>query len=377
LHAEPSYFLACEDGKIIDTQDRDKTIIFKKGDLFEVANQGSGRIKSVNKYKEGAPKKLDSFSKSRSECWSDSGDPICPLIVVYTTTQYKHTYDHSGFLELKSGCWFKSEKKIPIKDKTSKDFLGEIGSILKDPNRAREEIVEKTLDKEFVDVMCSPHATQFSVAGNMLTDIKMEKSEKHLKWVEKDRLYEEARNERIRQEEEAKEESARLEREEQRILQEKQEAELRDWKESLRKKYGVEKVVGINLLEVNPYEFEGHTIAVVVQFQKMLSKTSAIFFSGYTNLSDSTGVPDQIIITGIPKGTHFKSGFMAPRMMLALKGKGTIDGTNAFGAKIQAPHFQWIGIISGEQKSVFEEQRDISRENALQNMRNSRPNRAQ
>ena len=154
----------------------------------------------------------------------------------------------------------------------------------------------------------------------------------------------------------------------------KGEAALRDKDKILRKKYGVEKDVGIALLEVNPYEFEGHTIAVVVQFQKMLSRTSAIFFSGYTNLSDSTGVPDQIIVTEIPKGTHLKSGFMAPRMMLALKGKGAIDGTNAFGAKIKAPHFQWVGIISGEQKSVFEEQRDISRENALQNIKNSRRN---
>ncbi len=161
------------------------------------------------------------------------------------------------------------------------------------------------------------------------------------------------------------------------LKQAKQEAALRDKDEILKKKYGVEKVVGINLLEVNPYEFEGHTIAVVVQFQKMLSKSSAIFFSGYTNLSDSTGVPDQIIVTGIPKGTHFQSGFMAPRMMLALKGKGTVAGTNAYGARIKAPHFQWVGIISGEQKSVFEEQRDISRENALQNMRNGRPSRNQ
>ena len=161
------------------------------------------------------------------------------------------------------------------------------------------------------------------------------------------------------------------------LKQAKQEAALRDKDEILKKKYGVEKVVGINLLEVNPYEFEGHTIAVVVQFQKMLSKSSAIFFSGYTNLSDSTGVPDQIIVTGIPKGTHFKSGFMAPRMMLALKGKGTIAGTNAYGAKVKAPHFQWIGIISGEQKSVFEEQRDNSRQDALRNAERSRsiPNR--
>jgi len=64
-------------------------------------------------------------------------------------------------------------------------------------------------------------------------------------------------------------------------------------------------------------------------------------------------------------------------MMLALKGKGTIAGTNAYGAKVKAPHFQWIGIISGEQKSVFEEQRDNSRQDALRNAERSRsiPNR--
>ena len=109
----------------------------------------------------------------------------------------------------------------------------------------------------------------------------------------------------------------------------------------------------------------------------MLSKDSASFYSGYTDLESHTNVSDEIIVTGIPKGTHFESGPFSPRMMLALKGKGTIAGTNAFGAKINAPHFQWIAIISGKQQSVFEEKRDVSRKNALQNMRNARPSRAQ
>ena len=64
-------------------------------------------------------------------------------------------------------------------------------------------------------------------------------------------------------------------------------------------------------------------------------------------------------------------------MMLTLKGKGTIAGTNAFGAKIKAPYFQWIALISGKQSSVFEEQRDVNRKNALQNMQNARPRREQ
>ena len=88
----------------------------------------------------------------------------------------------------------------------------------------------------------------------------------------------------------------------------------------------------------------------------MLSKNSASFYSGYTDLEHYTNVYDEIIVTGIPKGTHFESGLYAPRMLLVLKGKGTMAGTNAFGAKINAPHFQWIDIISGAQPSVFEEQ---------------------
>lgn len=377
LYAELSYFLACEEGKIIDGQDRDKNISFKKGDLFEVPNHASNQtgLPSVNKYEEGTPKKLakagkkrklNDHTESRSNCWSDSGDPICPLAVSYKTAWYRTTYsnqkaiyDHYGLVELKLGCWFKSVNAIPFKDKSNIGllrealnitFLGEVANAIEGTRRSAEEelFVDKTLDKEFVDSMCSPHATQFSVAGNMITDIKMEKSEKHLKWVEKERLDEEAMNERLRQEEEAKEEKARIEREEQRILREKEAAELKAWQEEIRRKYGVEKVARIGDLEINPYEYEGRTIAVLVQFQKMLSSTSAIFFSGYTNLRDATGAPDQIIVTGIPKGTHFKGGFMAPKVMLALKGKGTIDGTNAFGANIRAPHFQWVGIIYRE-----------------------------
>ena len=363
LHAEESYFLACEDvkitinntsgdimallnGGIIDREDKNMTIPFKKGNLFRVANGGGGWVKTVNKYKEGYPKYEGSFSQFRSECWSDSGEPVCPLQVVFTTTGPDR--DYNGFVELTSGCWFgvDSEKTIPVKNMEGKGFAENIGSFFKD--RYKAKLVEKTLDKEIVDAMCSPHSTQLSVAGHTFTDIKMEKSEKHLKWVEKDRLHEEARRERIRQEEKAKEEKARIEREEQRILREKEAAKLKAWQEEIRRKYGVEKVARIGDLEINPYEYEGRTIAVLVQFQKMLSSTSAIFFSGYTNLRDATGAPDQIIVTGIPKGTHFKGGFMAPKVMLALKGKGTIDGTNAFGARIRAPHFQWVGLIYRE-----------------------------
>jgi hypothetical protein len=156
------------------------------------------------------------------------------------------------------------------------------------------------------------------------------------------------------------------------IKQAKEEAELRDKNEAVNRelrKYGAEALVPINQLEVNPYEFEGHTIAVIVQFKKMLSRNSASFYSGYTNLDEYTNVYDEIIVTGVPEGTHFESGMLSPRMMLALKGKGTIAGTNGFGARIKAPYYQWIAIISGKQPSVFEEQRKRSAEDALRNMK--------
>lgn len=166
------------------------------------------------------------------------------------------------------------------------------------------------------------------------------------------------------------------------IKQEKEKAEFKDKKEASEnelkiklKQYNAEALVPISMLEANPYEFEGRIIAVVVQFRKMLSKDSASFYSGYADMEEHTNVYDEIIVTEIPKGTHFESGPFSPRMMLVLKGKGTIAGTNAFGARINAPHFQWIAIMSGKQKSVFEEQRDVSRKNALQNMKNAYPKR--
>ncbi len=38
LHAESSYFLACQEGKIISNDNIEKSINFARGDLFEVLN---------------------------------------------------------------------------------------------------------------------------------------------------------------------------------------------------------------------------------------------------------------------------------------------------------------------------------------------------
>ena len=108
------------------------------------------------------------------------------------------------------------------------------------------------------------------------------------------------------------------------------------------KKLGAEKLVPISQLETNPYEFEGHIIAVVALFRKMLSKHTASFYSGTTDLENYTNVTDEIIVSGIPTGTDFEPGIFAPRVILILRGKGATQGWNAFGAPIKASHFQWI-----------------------------------
>lgn len=334
LYAESSYFLACQEGKIIDQDNMGKSINFTRGDLFEV---------------------LNAFQPSQDT-------PKFRLTVHYGNRVIGRTsfVYLPGYVDLASGCWFKSESPLPIKNKDKKNefstnIIGSvISSIIDSGSRTKEEYFEKFLDQEFVDSMCSEHPIQFSAGGINFTDIGKEKEQLSI-------------NERIRQENEtkmAKENEAKEEQEKVRVQQDNL---------NRLKKYGVEAVVSINLLEVNPYEFEGRIIAVVVQFKKMLSKNSASFYSGYSNLEDYTNVHDEIIVTGIPTGTHFESGFFSPMMMLALKGNGTIKGTNAFGAIVEAPHFQWIGIVSGKQPSMFERQRNDSRQDALNNMKNASP----
>lgn len=341
LFAETSYFLVCKEGQIIDQTFEHITINIKKGDWFEIAEgqHGNARNKNMSYYnketwKNNNYRNADLNEPIQATCWKNSGEPKCPLFIWYGRTAV-------GFVNLELGCWFRSEQPIPTKG-----------------------LFKKYLDEELVNVMCSPHTTNFSVAGNIYTDLTMKYAEEHLELVEKDLLEKKARTERIMQQRKAEEERNLAQRQEDERFQQEVMAIL---KAQLRK-YGAEALVPINMLEVNPYEYEGHTIAVVVSFKKMLSKNTASFFSGYENFQSVTGVPDEIVVTGIPKGTHFKAGVFAPRMTLVLKGKGTITGTNAFGAAINAPHFQWIAIMSGQEQSAFDEQLDVSRKNVLRNL---------
>ena len=94
LHAEESYFLACKDVKItvnntdlvslhnagiIDSQDENITIPFKKGNLFLVVG-GGGRVKTVNSNEHMGSyfKYKGRLQQFRSKCWSDSGEPVSP-----------------------------------------------------------------------------------------------------------------------------------------------------------------------------------------------------------------------------------------------------------------------------------------------------------
>jgi flagellar biosynthesis GTPase FlhF len=112
------------------------------------------------------------------------------------------------------------------------------------------------------------------------------------------------------------------------------------------KQYGVQYIVSPITIEADPFRFEGKVIATKLQFERMMSATTASFTSGYGHVAGMTNVVDQIIVSGIPRDTHFVVTVWGGGVYkLILRGKGTTIGTNAFGAKISVPHFQYVGII--------------------------------
>jgi hypothetical protein len=140
------------------------------------------------------------------------------------------------------------------------------------------------------------------------------------------------------------------------------------------KKCGVKSITTVDRLEINPYEFEGHRVVVSVSFKKMLSRDSAVFYSGWTNLADFTRAPDEIIVTGIPVGTHFEGGYYAPQMALCLLGKGTIKMINGFGVTFNAPHFKWIAEIAKTNSPRELQRTQINRQSDIVlKMKNSGP----
>ena len=182
LHAETSYFLACQEGKVVNVFPfySQKSINFKRGDLFEVPTQALR--------KQGD---LIINNDSRGVCWSGTGETKCPLVVHYGNS--RGSYLH-GFVDLGLGCWFKTDGSIPIKSNTADKLLNVVGSFL---GAANDDIFGKYLDKQFVDVMCSEHSSKFTVAGNTFTDIKKEKVEVTARITEDNRLQEIARDEQI------------------------------------------------------------------------------------------------------------------------------------------------------------------------------------
>jgi len=208
LHAETSYFLACQEGKVVNVFPfyNQKGINFKRGDLFEVPSQALR--------KQGD---LIINDDNQGVCWSDTGETTCPLVVYYGNSGGSYLH---GFVDLGLGCWFKANESIPIKSNTANKLLNVVGSIL---GVANDDIFGKYLDKKFVDVMCSEHPSTFAVAGNTFTDIKKEKVEVTARIAEEIRLQQIARDEQIRKDSEEKasqsEEKEAAKREEKRILE--------------------------------------------------------------------------------------------------------------------------------------------------------------
>ena len=115
------------------------------------------------------------------------------------------------------------------------------------------------------------------------------------------------------------------------------------------KQYGVQYIVNPINVEVDPFKFKGKIIACKLHFERMMSATTASFTSGYSDTANITHVVDQIIVSGIPRDTHFAVDVWGGLFYeLILRGKGTTTGTNAFGAKVSIPHFQYIGIIKSK-----------------------------
>lgn len=199
LHAESSYFLACQEGTITNVFDFNagKNRNFKKGDLFEVPVQAlrTQNRRIINNDPQGS-------------CWSDTGNTTCPLVVDYGRTLYGggltgsagSAYLH-GSVDLGLGCWFKSEGSFPIRDNAAGKVLGFLSGFV---SSTRDEYYERALDKEFVDAMCSEHPSKFAVAGYTFTDLKKEKTEVIANKTEDARQQQIAREEQLRKDSEEK-----------------------------------------------------------------------------------------------------------------------------------------------------------------------------
>ena len=112
------------------------------------------------------------------------------------------------------------------------------------------------------------------------------------------------------------------------------------------KQYGVQYIVNPIAIEADPFKYEGKVISCKLHFERMMSATTASFTSGNSDVAGSTHVVDQIIVSGIPRDTHFAVDILGGLLYeLILRGKGTTTGTNAFGANVSVPHFQYVGVI--------------------------------
>ena len=110
--------------------------------------------------------------------------------------------------------------------------------------------------------------------------------------------------------------------------------------------YGVQYIVNPIEIEIDPFKFKGKVVSCYLRFERRMSETIASFTSGYSNKAGAPDVVDQIIVSGIPRDTHFVVTVWGGGLYkLILRGKGTTTGTNAFGAKVSIPHFQYVGVI--------------------------------
>ncbi|MFA5322958.1 MAG: hypothetical protein WC373_09820 [Smithella sp.] len=171
VFAEKSYFLVCKDIKATDKEYAinytqggyyKEVFDFKKGTLFDASAPGCAYLT-----KDGRTVMM--YDEDRTKLFNEPTE-----LKVYYGIRADGQARGLAWADIASGIWFKSENEISkiIPKGYKKGYYN-------------DELFKKPLDNNFVDIMCSPHSTQFSVDGNAFTDITMKKIEEYLNFVEK------------------------------------------------------------------------------------------------------------------------------------------------------------------------------------------------
>lgn len=131
------------------------------------------------------------------------------------------------------------------------------------------------------------------------------------------------------------EETRRNEEKKRTVEEENRKLEISKQYDSFMSKYGIQEWPAPETVSTNPFIFEGKIVAIVADFEEMLSATQGIFLIGH--FIDARDTP--IIVSSIPKGILSKKG----TVVLAGRGLGKTVLEGPLGA-MKIPHVEFVGI---------------------------------